>query len=91
VIHVAARNDLLLALLDGVGELAERSREITGRQPGLLAATIRSHSAIYDALEAHEPHAARTAMVEHLDEMRDVLTRLLERAPVPFDQPLLDG
>jgi DNA-binding FadR family transcriptional regulator len=91
VIHVAARNALLLALLDGVGGLAERSREITGRQPGLLAATIRSHSAIYDALEAHDPQAARAAMLEHLDEIRDVLTQLLERAPTPYTQPQPDS
>jgi GntR family transcriptional repressor for pyruvate dehydrogenase complex len=91
VIHVAARNDLLLALLDGVGGLAERSREITGRQPGLLAATIRSHSAICDALEAHDPQAARAAMLEHLDEIRDVLTRLLKGAPEPYTQPLPDS
>ncbi|MDX6567496.1 MAG: GntR family transcriptional regulator, transcriptional repressor for pyruvate dehydrogenase complex [Gaiellales bacterium] len=78
VIHVAARNGLLLALLDGVGGLAERSREITGRQPGLLAATIRSHAAIFDALEAHDSAAARAAMLDHLDEIRDVLTELLD-------------
>ncbi len=52
MIHVAARNGLLLALLDGMSDLAERSREITGREPGLLAGTIRAHDAIYAALAA---------------------------------------
>ena len=84
VIHVAARNGLLLALLDGVGSLAERSREITARRPGLLAATIRSHTAIHDALEARDPAAARGAMLEHLDEIREVLTELLDREPKPL-------
>jgi GntR family transcriptional regulator, transcriptional repressor for pyruvate dehydrogenase complex len=91
VVHVAARNGLLLALLDGVGGLAERSRAITGRQPGLLAATIRSHSAIYDALEAHDPEAARAAMLDHLDEIREVLTQLLERAPDADTQSIADS
>ena len=78
VVHVAARNGLLLALLDGMSGLTERSREITGREPGLLAATIRSHDAIYTALNAHDAPAARGAMLDHLDEIREVLTRLLE-------------
>jgi GntR family transcriptional repressor for pyruvate dehydrogenase complex len=90
VIHVAARNGLLLALLDGMGGLAERSREITGRQPGLLAGTIRSHTAIYDALAAHDAPAARAAMLAHLDEIRDVLTKLLDDASRDETQPLLD-
>ena len=77
VIHVAARNGLLLALLDGMSDLAERSREITGREPGLLATAIRAHTAIYDALAAHDPPAARRAMLDHLDEIREVLTRRL--------------
>jgi GntR family transcriptional regulator, transcriptional repressor for pyruvate dehydrogenase complex len=87
VIHVAARNALLLALLDGVGALAERSRSITGRQPGLLASTIRAHGKIYDALAAHDPVAARRAMLEHLDEIREVLNQLLEQAQLLEPQP----
>jgi GntR family transcriptional regulator, transcriptional repressor for pyruvate dehydrogenase complex len=91
VVHVAARNGLLLALLDGMGSLADRSREITGRQPGLLAGTILAHSKIYDALAAHDPAAARLAMLEHLDEIRQVLQRMLEPAPEAESNPLLDG
>jgi GntR family transcriptional repressor for pyruvate dehydrogenase complex len=77
VIHVAARNGLLLALLDGMSDLAERSREITGREPGLLAGTIHAHDAIYTALARHDPIASRRAMLDHLDEIREVLTRRL--------------
>jgi GntR family transcriptional regulator, transcriptional repressor for pyruvate dehydrogenase complex len=87
VIHVAARNALLLALLDGVGALAERSRTITGRQPGLLASTIRAHVKIYDALAARDPVAARRAMLEHLDEIREVLNQLLEQTQLLEPQP----
>jgi DNA-binding FadR family transcriptional regulator len=90
VIHVAARNGLLLALLDGMSGLAERSREITGRQPGLLAGTIRSHSQILDALAAGDPLAARQAMLEHLAEIREVLLEQLEQAPTGDPHPLLD-
>jgi GntR family transcriptional repressor for pyruvate dehydrogenase complex len=90
VIHVAARNGLLLALLDGMSGLADRSREITGRQPGLLAGTMRAHGKIYEALAAHDPVGARLAMLEHLDEIRDVLTRMLEQAPSSESQPILD-
>jgi GntR family transcriptional repressor for pyruvate dehydrogenase complex len=90
VIHVAARNGLLLALLDGMSGLAERSREITGRQPGLLAGTIRSHSSILEALAAGDPLAARRAMVEHLDEIREALLVQLDQPTADQSQPLLE-
>jgi DNA-binding FadR family transcriptional regulator len=77
LVHVAARNALLLALLDGMSTLAERSRTITGRQPGLLAGTIRAHERIYDALVLRDGPAARAAMVAHLDEVRDALEWVL--------------
>jgi DNA-binding FadR family transcriptional regulator len=91
VVHVAARNGLLLALLDGMGSLADRSREITGRQPGLLAGTILAHGKIYDALAARDPAAARLAMLEHLDEIRAVLTRMLEQSPTVEALPPVEG
>jgi DNA-binding FadR family transcriptional regulator len=78
IIHVAARNGLLLALLDGMGELANRSRSITGREPRLLESTMQAHGRIYDALAAHDPVAARTAMLDHLNDVRGVLERALE-------------
>jgi DNA-binding FadR family transcriptional regulator len=79
IIHVAARNGLLLALLGGMSGLADRSRSITGRQPGLLATTMRAHTRIYDALAARDAIAARRAMLEHLDEVRHALERALEQ------------
>jgi GntR family transcriptional repressor for pyruvate dehydrogenase complex len=81
VIHVAARNGLLLALLDGMSGLADRSRSITGRQPGLRESTMRAHGRIYAALEARDPAASRSAMLQHLDEVRHALERALELDP----------
>jgi GntR family transcriptional repressor for pyruvate dehydrogenase complex len=78
IIHGAARNGLLQALLGGMSGLADRSRSITGRQPGLLATTMRAHTRIYDALAARDQVAARLAMLEHLDEVRRALERALE-------------
>lgn len=91
VIHVAARNGLLLALLDGMSGLTGRSREITGRVPGLLAGTIRSHGRILEALVAGDPEAARRAMLQHLDEIRGALIEQLEQAPTLENEALLDG
>jgi GntR family transcriptional repressor for pyruvate dehydrogenase complex len=91
VIHVAARNGLLLALLDGMGGLAERSREITGRSAGLLEGTIRSHTAIYDSLAAGDPAGARAAMLEHLAEIREALVSALAPTDPRVDKPLLEG
>ena len=79
VIHVAARNGLLLALLDGVGGLAERSRDDHGAPAGPARGD--------DPLARRDLRRARArtirtrpraAMLEHLDEIREVLTRLLE-------------
>jgi GntR family transcriptional regulator, transcriptional repressor for pyruvate dehydrogenase complex len=83
VIHVAARNGLLLALLDGMSGLADRSRSITGRQPGLRETTMQAHGRIYEALAARDPAAARAAMLQHLDEVRRALERALELDPDP--------
>jgi GntR family transcriptional repressor for pyruvate dehydrogenase complex len=79
VIHVAARNGLLLALLDGMSGLADRSRSITGRQPGLLETTMGAHTRIYEALAAGDPLASRAAMLDHLSEVRQALERALEQ------------
>jgi DNA-binding FadR family transcriptional regulator len=79
VIHIAAHNGLLLALLDGMSGLAERSRTITGRQPGVVAASLRAHERIYEALLARDRSGARDAMIEHLDDVRNALDRALEQ------------
>jgi GntR family transcriptional regulator, transcriptional repressor for pyruvate dehydrogenase complex len=81
VIHVAARNGLLLALLDGMSGLADRSRTITGRQPGLRETTLHAHERVYIALAAHDPIASRSAMLQHLDAVRHALEQALERDP----------
>jgi GntR family transcriptional repressor for pyruvate dehydrogenase complex len=83
VIHVAARNDLLLALLDGMGSLAERSRRITGREPRLRRTTMAAHERIYHALAARDPAAARLAMLDHLSEVRDVIQKALDTTATP--------
>jgi GntR family transcriptional regulator, transcriptional repressor for pyruvate dehydrogenase complex len=79
VIHIAAHNGLLLALLDGMSGLAERSRTITGRQPGVVEASLRAHERIYEALLARDRSGARDAMIEHLDDVRNALDRALEQ------------
>ena len=80
VIHVAARNGLLLALLDGMSGLAERSRTITGRQPGVCwrprcARTTR----IYEALAAHDPVARDARCSSTWTTIRSALDRALEQ------------
>ncbi|HEY1480332.1 MAG TPA: FadR/GntR family transcriptional regulator [Gaiellales bacterium] len=87
VIHVAARNGLLLALLDGMSGLADRSRSITGRRPDVLAATLHAHQEIYDALAAHDPPASRAAMLDHLQTVRRALEEALQQG-AESDAPL---
>jgi DNA-binding FadR family transcriptional regulator len=91
IIHVAARNGLLLALLDGMGELADRSRSITGREPRLLETTMQAHGRIYAALAARDPAAARQTMLDHLNEVRGVLERALEPPHERVVNPLVES
>ncbi len=92
MIHVAARNGLLLALLDGMSGLAERSREITGREARACSqATIRvAHPHLRGARRAVTRLAARSAMLDHLDEIREALTRVLDELAGSELNPLVE-
>ncbi|MGD0286519.1 MAG: FadR/GntR family transcriptional regulator [Acidimicrobiales bacterium] len=72
-IHRASRNQLLIALLESVAQLARESRAVTSRNAGVRERAYRHHVRILSALEGHDPVAAQEAMLEHLANMQSVL------------------
>jgi GntR family transcriptional regulator, transcriptional repressor for pyruvate dehydrogenase complex len=66
LIAVATHNELYLVLMDSIGNaLIDIRRENLGS--GSTPMTLEQHTRILDAIEAHDPHAARAAMEAHLD------------------------
>ncbi|MET0417496.1 MAG: FadR/GntR family transcriptional regulator [Actinoplanes sp.] len=60
-------NDTLIALLDGLSGGAVRARRWRGMAlHGLVGAAIDEHRVIYDALRAHDPLLAQSAVLLHL-------------------------
>ena len=65
-IHRASRNQLLIALLESVAQLARESRALTSRSAEVRERAYGHHLRILAALEDHDPAAARQAMLDHL-------------------------
>jgi DNA-binding FadR family transcriptional regulator len=62
----AARNRLLDRIMYSSRWLLTASRKITNQRPSALALATGHHRAIYDALAARDPEAARDAMRAHV-------------------------
>jgi DNA-binding GntR family transcriptional regulator len=58
-------------------------REFFARIDGWTAASAHDHEAILQALRAHDPEAARSAMSEHVRHAGDLLARHRESRPAP--------
>ncbi len=62
-----------------------RARRLVLPTPGRVAATLAEHQAIFAALEAHDPAAARTATRTHLGMLLSFLEPLAATRPDLFD------
>ncbi|MFF9623244.1 FadR/GntR family transcriptional regulator [Streptomyces griseosporeus] len=73
-IALAAGNETMAALLDGLSSRTFRARVWRGYQEeGALARTRREHAAILRALTARDPEAARAAAAAHVGEVAEWL------------------
>lgn len=72
-IHLGADNPVLLALLDSLSELARRGRAASLRPAANRRKVFAQHAAVIDALEAGDGAAARRAMLQHLEYVREVV------------------
>jgi GntR family transcriptional regulator, rspAB operon transcriptional repressor len=62
-----------------------RARRLNLPAPGRIEATLDEHKAIVDALEAHDPEAARAATRYHLSQLITILEPLVHEHPEFFD------
>jgi len=73
-IAVAAGNDTMAAILEGLSSRTFRARVWRGyEEEGAFDRTRREHAAIHRALVAHDPEAARAAAAAHVGEVEQWL------------------
>jgi GntR family transcriptional repressor for pyruvate dehydrogenase complex len=71
-IAMAARNEVLLHLVDAMAEVIDESRVESLSEPGRPPRSLAAHRRIMSAIEAGSPLAAAEAMRIHLREVADV-------------------
>lgn len=64
----------------------DRYRRLTLPQEGRIARTIAEHATILDAIEAHDPARARTAMDIHLERLLADISATQSINPEFFDE-----
>jgi GntR family transcriptional repressor for pyruvate dehydrogenase complex len=77
----AARNSVMLRTLDTLVDLLRQSRERALQHHDRPARSLRGHVRILAALRRRDPDAARTAMLEHLEEMEALALAPVEARP----------
>lgn len=78
-IALAARNSVLLRVLDVLMDLLRESRERSLQVAGRLQRSFDGHGRIMAALLAHDPALAEAAMRQHIEEIEDVLLATKEQ------------
>jgi GntR family transcriptional repressor for pyruvate dehydrogenase complex len=73
LITKAACNAILSSFMEAISRLSDASRHRTVELPGVPSQTIEDHRAIVAALKAHDPEAARQAMLTHLNNVQQKL------------------
>lgn len=74
-IATAARNSVVMRVVDVLMDLLRDSRERSLQVKGRLQKSLAGHRRIYDAIRARNPHAAEEAMRQHLQEIEEVILR----------------
>lgn len=66
MIHQAAGNLILTAMMESISVLGRQSRMVTAQERWVRLRTLAEHRAIYDALHSHNPEMAGETMRMHL-------------------------
>ncbi len=82
-IATAARNQVILRVLDVLMDLLRTSRERSLQVPGRLERSLEGHRRIVAAIRRRDPAAAEAAMRRHLEEIEQVLGQALSGGPDP--------
>ena len=72
----ATRNRVLQRMASPIRELLEFAIQVTAPIPGELQRACDEHLAIYDAVRAGDPAAAREAMRDHMNRAREAFAKL---------------
>jgi GntR family transcriptional regulator, transcriptional repressor for pyruvate dehydrogenase complex len=72
-----ARNPILLRFMESIHQLGLASRRRTGRLTGVPEQSMADHRRIVEAIKAHDPAAARSAMLAHLGNVEQKLKQLV--------------
>jgi GntR family transcriptional regulator, transcriptional repressor for pyruvate dehydrogenase complex len=73
----AAKNTVILKVLDTMMDLLRESRERSLQVAGRLDRSVAGHRRIYAAIERRDPAAAEEAMRRHIAEIEDVILKKL--------------
>jgi len=73
----AARNTFLKRFMASIYHLGHASRSRTVQIPGVVQQVVEDHQAIVLALKARDPHQARQAMLQHLNNVENRLLQLV--------------
>src|SRR5713101_612411 len=73
----AARNTVILKVLDTMMDLLRESRERSLQVVGRLDKSVAGHRRIYAAIERRDPAAAEEAMRRHIAEIEEVILKKL--------------
>ena len=79
VIGQAARNELLVTMLAVVWDVLRASREQWLQTNTRAHASVDAHRRILEALEAHDPEAARSAAAHHIHAVGEGILKLLKK------------
>ena len=71
----ATQNPVLLMVLTSTSDLLREGRRRIFDVPGELAKARNWHQAIFEAIERHDPQAAREAMNNHMEQVQQGLAR----------------
>ncbi len=87
-IATAARNQVILRVLDVLMDLLKTSRERSLQVPGRLERSVEGHRRILAAIRRRDPEAAEAAMYRHLEEIENVLDQALSSGPAAAGRAL---
>ena len=76
----ASRNPILIRFMQSISKLDLAGRRRTSDIPGMTAQSLEDHRVIVAALKAHDPEAARQAMLQHLRNVEQKFKQV-----VPFE------
>lgn len=79
----ATHNELFVLLLDSIGGIMTRVREIGFGVPGSGERALRHHTAIYRQVELGSRDGARQAMREHIEDSESVMKAAMELGATP--------